>query len=86
MDSVNYNISRNADGTMRVSTATRVGGTRRPRLSDGKSHPCLITRADGSQTVIVKSRNSRDRRKKTTTYVDIPHRTTAADLPAIFAD
>jgi hypothetical protein len=84
---VRYNV--NNDGrNYSVSSATTVGGYRRPRLSDGKIHPCLVTRADGTQSVIIpgRSRNISTRTRKPATIVDMPHRTTAADLPAIFAD
>lgn len=71
-----------------ITVGTSKGGTRKPRYSDGKVHPCLVTRADGTQSVIIpgKGRNVSTRTRKPATIVDMPHRTTAADLPAIFAD
>jgi hypothetical protein len=81
-----YNI--NNDGkAYSVSTASKPGGYRRPRLSDGRIHPCLITRADGTQSVIIGTSKKRTTSKKfTPRIVDIPHRMTAADLPALLAD
>jgi hypothetical protein len=82
-----YNV--NNDGrTYTISSAQTVGGYRRPRLSDGKVHPCLVTRADGTQSVIIpgRSRNTSTRTRKPATIVDMPHRTTAADLKPLFAD
>lgn len=81
---MNANISRDSHGNYDVTTAAKVGGYRKPRTHQRFS-PVLVTRADGSQSVITKERKSNGR-TRTHTVVDIPHKTTAADLPAIFAD
>lgn len=68
-----------------INDGTRVGGRRKPRLSDGISHPCLVTRQDGSQYIITTTRNVK--RLARQAIAEVPaHKLTAADLAPVFAD
>lgn len=70
MSDVRFNIN-SGSGTYEVSSALTVGGRRQPRLSDGLSHPCLCTRADGTQYVIAKKPNRTTKRRARQTIVNI---------------
>lgn len=52
-----HNLTKQADGTYSLTSAQKVGGYRPPRTR-GKSSPCLVTRADGSQYVLTHNRTS----------------------------
>lgn len=68
-----------------INDGTRVGGRRKPRISDGVHHPCLVTRQDGSQYVITTTRNVK--RMARQAIAETPaHKLTAADLAPVFAD
>ena len=82
---MHYNITREGNEYI-VSDATTVGAkyARKPRTTQ-KFSPVLITRADGSQSVITKVRKTKHNRS-TRKIVDIPRKMTAADLKPLFAD
>jgi len=84
MDDVRFNISTDSRGNVTMTSATRVGGYRKPRTHQRFS-PVKITRADGSVSVITKQTRTYNGRRKQT-VVDLPRTIHASDLPAIFAD
>lgn len=59
---MNYNINKRR-GDYTISSALRVGGTRKPRTTTLALTDCLVTRSDGSQYTI--ERNTRSSRKST---------------------
>jgi hypothetical protein len=68
-----------------INDGTRIGGTRKPRMSDGIHHPCLVTRSDGSQYVITTTRNVKRLQRQAIAAIPA-HRLNAADLRPVFAD
>lgn len=62
-------------GTLNIS-ASRIAkpkhpNKRDPRLTDGIAHPCVCTRADGSQYIIVRKPNRTTARKPRNTIVEV---------------
>lgn len=65
--------------------AMKVGGTRKPRLTDGQHHPCKVTKVDGTTYVLTTTRNARKIAKQNIAAIPA-HKLTAADLKPILAD
>lgn len=72
--------------------ATRVGAPtlRRPRTSapvpsmGGRiANECIVTRADGTRTIMHAAPRTRTHTRTAPIYRDAPHRITARDLPSI---
>lgn len=101
MDKRHAMVIRADARAMGAVTATRVGGERKRARTHQKFSPVLVTRADGSQSVITRTRTTDGRSKKVyvpvqrdirmvngvPTLVDaVTTRSTSADLRPINAD
>lgn len=62
-----YNLNQR-DGHYSISSAMRVGGTRKPRSHTVALTDCLVTRADGTQYKIAKDAPRTTRKTRTTGY------------------